>query len=136
MYYCSTMLTETMCPSRSICQRAPEGVDVCLFISLGDLSMQSPFTHTVTAAEVSGSASNGCLATSWCHCSRYHPSRIVPWDLCTWTESLVRGQPHLLCWDASAEPTVCSSFSTRRPVWFICVESRPVHPSGQVGRRN
>lgn len=34
-YYSSTMLTENMCPSRIICQRAPEGMDVCLSVSPG-----------------------------------------------------------------------------------------------------
>ena len=63
------MLTENMCPSRSICQRAPEGMDVCLFTSLGDISVQflwGPCSRThccalseqllagLAAAEVSG----------------------------------------------------------------------------------
>lgn len=81
MYYCSSVLTETMCPSRSICQR----MWVCLFISLGNLSMQSlraPCSHTHDLAEVSGSSNNGCLATRWCPCSRHHPSRIGPWGPC------------------------------------------------------
>lgn len=40
-YYSSTVLTENMCLSRSFFQRAPAGMDVCLFTSLGDRSVQS-----------------------------------------------------------------------------------------------
>lgn len=53
VHYSSTMLTENMCPNKSIFQRAPEGMDVCLFTSPEDLSEQSlqgPCSHAHSCA--------------------------------------------------------------------------------------
>lgn len=63
------------------------------------------------------------------------PVKGRPLDLCTLAVSPVQRQPRLLCWDVSVMPTRCPSFSTARPVWFICMGGRAVPPGGQVGRR-
>lgn len=145
------MLTENMCPSRSICTRRYGCVSVCLSRGTSPCSPCGGPASTLTTMLCLSSSQLARLQQRSqmyllprvgvpCHnlgsSKQILPLKSWPLDPCIWAVSPVRGQPRLLCWDTSVVLTRCPSFSTSRPVWFIHVGGKAVPPEGQVRKRN